>query len=144
MCGLLPVDTLSARVFYEGRLVLGGTQAKPQSIFMSKTGAFFDFDIDDGDDDEAIFATISSRKLNDIVDVYPGRNLQIFTSGAEFAVTSRPVTPSSINIQPQTSHGANNVEVQDVDGSTIFVDRHGKSLLSFLYSVQRGCLHHRR
>ena len=120
--------------FYEGRLVLGGTQSKPQSIFMSKTGAFFDFDIDDGDDDEAIFATISSRKLNDIVDVYPGRNLQVFTSGAEFAVTSKPVTPSSITIQPQTSHGANNVEVQDVDGSTIFVDRHGKSLLSFLYS----------
>mgnify|MGYP000235841519 CR=1 FL=1 len=120
--------------FYEGRLVIGGTQSKLQSIFMSKTGAFFDFDIDDGDDDEGIFATISSRKLNDIVDVYPGRNLQIFTSGAEFAVTSRPVTPSSINIQPQTSHGANNVEVQDVDGSTIFVDRHGKSLLSFLYS----------
>jgi len=120
--------------FYEGRLVLGGTQSKPQSIFMSKTGAFFDFDIDDGDDDEAIFATISSRKLNDIVDVYPGRNLQVFTSGAEFAVTSKPVTPSSITIAPQTSHGANKVEVQDVDGSTIFVDRHGKSLLSFLYS----------
>ena len=120
--------------FYEGRLVLGGTRSKPQSIFMSKTGAFFDFDIDDGDDDEAIFATISARKLNDIVDVYPGRNLQIFTSGAEFAVTSKPVTPSSINIQPQTSHGARNIEVQDVDGSTIFVDRHGKSLLGFLYS----------
>ena len=120
--------------FYEGRLVLGGTKSKPQSIFMSKTGSFFDFDIDEGDDDEAIFATISSRKLNDIVDVYPGRNLQVFTSGAEFAVTSRPVTPSSINIQPQTSHGSGNVEVQDVDGSTIFVDRHGKSLLSFLYS----------
>ena len=120
--------------FYEGRLVLGGTESKPQSIFMSKTGSFFDFDIDDGDDDEGIFTTISSRKLNDIVDVYPGRNLQIFTSGAEFAVTSRPVTPSSINIQPQTSHGANKVEVQDVDGSTLFVDRHGKSILSFLYS----------
>ena len=120
--------------FYEGRLVLGGTESKPQSIFMSKTGSFFDFDIDDGDDDEAIFATISSRKLNDIVDVYPGRNLQIFTSGAEFAVTSKPVTPSSITIAPQTAHGANKVEVQDVDGSTLFVDRHGKSLLSFLYS----------
>ena len=120
--------------FYEGRLVLGGTKSKPQSIFMSKTGAFFDFDIDDGDDDEAIFATISSRTLNDIVDVYPGRNLQVFTSGAEFAVTSKPVTPSSITIQPQTSHGSGNVEVQDVDGSTIFVDRHGKSILSFLYS----------
>ena len=120
--------------FYEGRLVLGGTRSKPQSIFMSKTGSFFDFDIDDGDDDEAIFATISARKLNDIVDVYPGRNLQIFTSGAEFAITSRPVTPSNISIQPQTSHGSSNIEVQDVDGSTLFVDRHGKSLLGFLYS----------
>jgi hypothetical protein len=120
--------------FYEGRLVLGGTESKPQSIFMSKTGSFFDFDIDDGDDDEAIFATISSRKLNDIVDVYPGRNLQIFTSGAEFAITSRPVTPSNISIQPQTSHGSSSIEVQDVDGSTLFVDRHGKSLLGFLYS----------
>ena len=120
--------------FYEGRLVLGGTRSKPQSIFMSKTGSFFDFDIDDGDDDEAIFATISSRKLNDIIDVYPGRNLQIFTSGAEFSITSRPVTPSNISIQPQTSHGASNIEVQDVDGSTIFIDRHGKALLGFLYS----------
>ena len=120
--------------FYEGRLVLGGTTSKPQSIFMSKTGSFFDFEIDEGDDDEGIFATISARKLNDIVDVYPGRNLQIFTSGAEFAVTSKPVTPANIQIDPQTSHGARNIEVQDVDGSTIFVDRHGKSLLSFLYS----------
>ena len=120
--------------FYEGRLVFGGTKSKPQSILMSKTGSFFDFDIDDGDDDEAIFATISSRKLTDIIDVYPGRNLQIFTSGAEFAVTSKPVTPSNISISPQTAHGASNIEVQDVDGSTIFVDRHGKSLLSFLYS----------
>ena len=120
--------------FYEGRLVFGGTKSKPQSILMSKTGSFFDFDIDDGDDDEAIFATISSRKLTDIIDVYPGRNLQVFTSGAEFAVTSKPVTPSNISISPQTAHGASNIEVQDVDGSTIFVDRHGKSLLSFLYS----------
>ena len=120
--------------FYEGRLVIGGTKSKPQSIFMSKSGAFFDFEIEEADDDEGIFATISSRKLNDIVDVYPGRNLQIFTSGAEFAITSRPVTPANISIQPQTSHGASNIEVQDVDGSTMFVDRHGKSLLGFLYS----------
>ena len=120
--------------FYEGRLVLGGTKSKPQSLFMSKSSDFFNFDLDDGDDDEAIFATISSRNLTDIVDVYPGRNLQIFTSGAEFAVTSRPVTPSNINVQPQTSHGANRVEVQDVDGSTLFIDRHGKSLLGFVYS----------
>ena len=120
--------------FYEGRLVIGGTQSKPQSLFLSKSSDFFNFDIEEADDDDAIFATISSRTLNDIVDVYPGRNLQIFTSGAEFAVTSKPVTPSNIQITPQTAHGANNVEVQDVDGATIFIDRFGKALLTFLYS----------
>ena len=120
--------------FYEGRLVFGGTQSKPQSVFFSKAGDFFNFDTEDTDDDDGIFATISSRNLTDIVDVYPGRNLQIFTSGSEFAVTSRPVTPANVQITPQTSHGANKVEVEDVDGSTLFVDRHGKSLLSFLYS----------
>ena len=120
--------------FYEGRLVIGGTQSKPQSLFLSKSSDFFNFDTEEADDDDAIFATISSRTLNDIVDVYPGRNLQIFTSGAEFAVTSKPVTPSNIQITPQTAHGANSVEVQDVDGATIFIDRFGKSLLTFLYS----------
>ncbi|MHA2243010.1 MAG: hypothetical protein ACXACE_15520, partial [Candidatus Thorarchaeota archaeon] len=97
--------------FFEGRLVLGGTKSKTASIFFSKSGSFFDFDIDDGDDDEGIFATISSRKLNEIIDVYPGRNLQVFTSGAELYV-----------------------EVVDVDGSTIFVDRNGKAIYDFVYS----------
>ena len=120
--------------FYEGRLVLGGIKSKPQSLIFSKSASFFDFDIDDGDDDEAIFVTISSRKLNDIVDVFPGRNLQVFTSGAEFAVTSKPITPSSAQVAPQTSHGALNVETQDVDGSTIFVDRNGKSIRDFVFS----------
>ena len=120
--------------FFENRLVLGGTKSKRQSIFMSKSGAFFDFDIDDGDDDEAIFATISSRKLNEIVDVFPGRKLQIFTSGAEFVINNDTVTPSSITISPQTSHGASYLEVQEVDGSTLFVDRNGKTLRDFVYS----------
>ena len=120
--------------FYESRLVLGGTRSKPQSLFASKTGSFFDFDIDDGDDDEGIFATISSRKLNDIVDVFPGRTLQIFTSGAEFAVTVKPLTPSTVAITPQTSHGASNIKVQEVDGSTLFIDRNGKTLRDFIYS----------
>jgi len=120
--------------FYESRLVLGGTRSKPQSLFASKTGSFFDFDIDDGDDDEGIFATISSRKLNDIVDVFPGRTLQIFTSGAEFAVTVKPLTPSTVAITPQTSHGASNIQVQEVDGSTLFIDRNGKTLRDFIYS----------
>lgn len=120
--------------FFENRLWLGGTKSKTQSLFGSKTGAFFDFDIDDGDDDEAIFATISSRKLNEIIDVFPGRNLQVFTSGAEFSVSAKPITPSTIDISPQTSHGASYIQVEEVDGATMFIDRNGKTLRDFVYS----------
>ena len=120
--------------FFESRLWIGGTKGKTQSLFGSKTGAFFDFDIDDGDDDEGIFATISSRNLNEIIDVFPGRNLQIFTSGAEFSVSAKPITPSSIDLSPQTSHGSSYIEVQDVSGATMFIDRNGKTLHGFTYS----------
>jgi len=120
--------------YYEGRLVLGGTTSKTQSIFMSKSGSAFDFELDEGADDDAIFITISSRKLTDIVDVFPGRNLQVFTSGAEFAVNVRPVTPSNAAVTPQTSHGALNIEAHEIDGATIFADRNGKSMKEYVYS----------
>ncbi len=119
-------------VFYDGRLWLGGTKSKPQSILASKSGAFFDFDIDEGDDDEGIFITISARKLSDIVDINPARGLQVFTSGSEFLVKGN--TPSTISIDAQTQHGASSMEVKSVDGATLFLDRNGNTLREYLYN----------
>jgi hypothetical protein len=122
--------------YYGGRLVLGGTKSKPQSVFMSKAGSAFNFDIDEGDPDDAIFNTISSRKLNNIVDVFPSRNLQIFTDGSEFTVNTSPITPETFAITPQTSHGSLNLEAKDIDGATIFADRNGKSIKEYVFSFQ--------
>ena len=119
-------------VFYDGRLWLGGTHSKQQSILASKSGAFFDFDIDEGDDDEGIFITISARKLSDIVDINPARGLQVFTSGSEFLVKGN--TPSTISIDAQTQHGASSMEVKSVDGATLFLDRNGNTLREYLYN----------
>lgn len=120
--------------FYSGRLIFGGTKSKPQSLFMSKAGIAFDFDVGEGDADDAIFVTISSRTTNNIIDVFPGRNLQIFTDGAEFTVNTNPITPTTIGISPQTSHGSLNIEAKEVDGATLFIDRNGRSLKNYLYN----------
>lgn len=120
--------------FYEGRLIIGGTKSKPQSVFCSKSGSAFDFEIDEGDDDDAIFATISSRELSEIVDVFPGRNLQIFTAGSEFAALQSPITPQTFGVIPQTSHGSLNLEAKEIDGATLIIDRNGKTLREYLYS----------
>ena len=118
--------------FYAGRLWLGGTKSKLQSLFASRSGSFFDFYTEEGDDDEGIFTTISSRQLTEIIDINPDRGLQVFTAGAEFIV--RGNTPSDITIEAQTQHGASFLEVKSVDGATLFVDQNGKTLRSYLYN----------
>ena len=120
--------------FYEGRLIIGGTRSKSQSVFASKAGLAFNFEIDESDDDDAIFATISSRELSEIVDVFPGRNLQIFAAGSEFSVLQSPITPQTFGIVPQTSHGSFNLEAKEIDGATLIVDRNGKTLREYVYN----------
>ena len=118
--------------FYAGRLWLGGTKSKLQSLFASRSGSFFDFYTEEGDDDEGIFTTISSRQLTEIIDINPDRGLQVFTAGSEFIVKGN--TPSNITIEAQTQHGASFLEVKSVDGATLFVDQNGRTLRSFLYN----------
>ena len=118
--------------FHAGRLWFGGTKSKLQSLFASRSGSFFDFFTEEGDDDEGIFITISSRELTEIIDINPDRGLQVFTAGSEFIVNGN--TPSDISVQSQTQHGASYLEVKSVDGATLFVDQNGRTLRSFLYN----------
>ena len=118
--------------FHEGRLWFGGTKSKLQSLFASRSSSFFDFYTEEGDADEGIFTTISSRQLTEIIDINPDRGLQVFTAGAEFVVNGS--TPADISIQAQTQHGAANLEVKSVDGATLFVDQNGRTLRSYLYN----------
>ncbi len=119
-------------VFNEGRLWFGGTKSKPQTILASRSGAFFDFYSKKGEDDEGIFVTIDSRELTNIVDINPDRGLQIFCSGAEFLL--KGVTPSTIEIIAQTQHGSYPLEVQSIDGATLFADKNGRTLRQYLFS----------
>ena len=118
--------------FFQGRLWFGGTKSKLQSVFASRAGSFFDFFTEEGDDDEGIFVTISSRNLTEIVDINPDRGLQIFTSGAEFLLTGN--TPATVSIKAQTQHGSKFLEAKSLDGATLFIDKNGKTLRQYLYN----------
>mgnify|MGYP003629975754 CR=1 FL=1 len=119
-------------VFHEGRLWLGGSKSKTQSIFASRAGNYYDFFSEEGEDDEGIFVTIDSRGLTDIVDINPDRGLQVFCKGAEFLVKGQ--TPSNIEVVSQTQHGSFNLEAQSFDGATLFVDKNGSTLRQFLFN----------
>ena len=122
--------------FYQSRMYFGGTKSKPQSILGSKSGQFFDFDTNEGFDDDAIFVTINTRTRNSISAIIPSRLLQVFTTGGEFAVSQVPITPATVTPQTQTNHGTSTVNPVEIDGSTLFIERKGRTLREFLFNLQ--------
>tara|TARA_B110000503_G_scaffold46859_1_gene76420 strand:+ start:4476 stop:7025 length:2550 start_codon:yes stop_codon:yes gene_type:complete len=118
--------------FNEGRLWIGGTKSKRQSLFASKSGDLFNFFSEEGADDDGIFVTINSRNLTEIVDVNPDRGLQVFCSGAEFIVKGN--TPSTIQIEAETQLGSFNLETKALDGATLFINGNGNTLRQYLYN----------
>ena len=124
--------------FHEGRLYFGGSRARPNTIWGSKVIDFFNFDKGTGLDDEAVEATINTSQLNVIVNMAPGPDLQIFTTAGEFVVSqlgNEAVTPAKFLVKPQSRIGARpGLPIEDLKGSTIFVQRQGKSLMGFQFA----------
>lgn len=125
-------------VFYEGRLYFGGSTSRPSTLWGSRVSNFFNFDPGESYDDAAVEATLDTGRFNAIVDLYAGRNLQVFTTGAEFYIPQTlgdPITPSNLSVQEQTSNGSRpGIRAVSVDGATLFVQRQGKALAEFIFS----------
>jgi hypothetical protein len=123
--------------FHQDRLVIGGSRELPNRLWMSKSSDLFNFDLGEGLDDEAIEFAILSDQVNAIMDVISNRHLLVFTTGAEWMVTGKPLTPSGIELNRQSRNGfisSNYVPPQYVDGATLFVSKNGKQLREFLYT----------
>ena len=123
--------------FHQDRLVLGGARDLPNRLWLSKSSDLYNFDLGEGLDDEAIEFAILSDQVNAIQNIFSGRHLQIFTSGAEWMVTGDPLTPANVQLKRQTRIGSpvsRNVPPRDVDGATLFVSRNGKDLREFLFA----------
>ena len=123
--------------FHEGRLYFGGSASRPNTIWGSKVIDYFNFDVGTGLDDESVEATINTNQLNVITHLNPGPDLQIFTTAGEFVVSqlgNEPVTPTNFLVKPQSRIGSRpGVPIEDLKGSTIFVQRQGKSLMAFQF-----------
>jgi len=124
--------------FHEGRLYFGGSKSRPNTVWGSRVVDYFDFNPGTSLDDEAVEATINTNQLNVITNIVSGTDLKILTTGGEFVVNQAsldPITPSNFLVKPQTRLGSKpGVPVDDLNGATIFVQRGGKSLISFQFT----------
>ena len=124
--------------FHEGRLYFGGSATFPNTLFGSKVSDFFNFKPAEALDDDAIIVTLSTDSVNAINALRSGRDLQIFTSGAEFFVPQAdldPITPSNITVKSATRRGSKfGIRPQAAEGGTLFIQRQGKALREMLFS----------
>lgn len=118
--------------FHQGRLFFGGSRARPSTVWGSRVGQFFDFEASEGFDDDALEATLDTNTFNAIIDITSGRDLQLFTTGGEFAVIQQgnePITPTSFAVSTAGRNGSKpGVRVQLLDAGTLFIQRQGKAL----------------
>ncbi len=117
--------------FHQDRLVFGGSRSYPSGIWMSHVGKHNDFSAGTGLDDEAIFVTLVSGRRQQICTVVSSDNLQILTSVGEWAISNKPLTPSSIDIKQHTSVGSvasRYLPPQKIEGQTVFVSENMRDI----------------
>ena len=127
----------AAVTFHQNRLWFGGTLSQPDGIWGSKSGLFFNFDVADAEDDDALDLTANVGEIFSIRHLVSNRDLQIFTTGAELfipTVQGKPVTPSNAQIRRQTPFGSSFVKPTVFDGATLFIQKTGSALREFLFT----------
>lgn len=123
--------------FHENRLCFGGTLAEPDTVWMSSLGEFFDYNVGEGEDTDAINLVAATGDVNEIRYMRSNRDLQIFTLSDELYVPTylnQAITPTNAQIRKQTPFGSEFVLPTSIDGATIFVERGGRAVREYIYS----------
>ena len=127
----------AAVTFHENRLVFAGTISQPDSIFMSKSSQYYNFDVGDAEDNDSIQITASIGEINQILHLVSNRDLQIFTTTSEMFVPSfqnKPLTPTTTTVKRQTPFGSAFIRPQVLDGGTVFVQKGGAIVREYLFT----------
>ena len=127
----------AAVTVHQNRLVFGGTLDQPDTLFFSKIGSFYNFDVGEALDNEAIVATAATGTVNSIRHLVSNRDLQIFTNSSEFYVPTfenKAITPTNLQIKKQTPYGSSFVNPVEIDGATVFVQSNGRIVREYIFT----------
>ncbi|KKM20679.1 hypothetical protein LCGC14_1643020, partial [marine sediment metagenome] len=121
---------------FESRVVFGGTLTEPDTFWGSKSGDFADMTVGVADDDGFKF-TPATDKVNAIQWMLSAKRLVLGTFGEEISVSGggadEPITPSNIDVDPETSHGSERIRPVKAGQAAIFAQAGGKKLQEFSF-----------
>lgn len=124
-----------ACTMFEQRLVLGGSNNYPQTVWLSRIDAPLVFELGTLDDDAASF-TLASDQINPIAHLAQVKVLAALTYGGEFTLTGgveKPLTPTNVQIKQQSVYGCSLTRPVRIGNELLFWQRAGRKLRAMAY-----------
>ena len=121
----------SAVGYFQQRMIFAGSTQYPQTIWMTKSGSYYDFGVElPGTDEDAITATIAASQVNPVRHILSLRSLLLMTSMSEWSIANsdNAVTASTINMQVQSYRGSSNLRPLTVGNMALVVQAKGRSV----------------
>lgn len=128
----------STCAFYQQRLWLGGSKDAPKTLWASRVDQYNNFKNSNNYKNDAIDVTFSDTR-DPINNIYANRGVQVFTGGSEHVMPESRLTPEDIYQVKSSSNGSlKSCSPVDIDGTTLFIEKNGQNLLSFVYDEAQG------
>lgn len=123
--------------FADGRLWLASATDRPTTVWASKPGAYYNFDVGTGADGDAINDTMLGEGLGRIKHIVGAEKILVLTenNGCYLPESDqRPVTPSTIAFRPFARVGASDARPYQFDGAILYAHRNGLVVNEVLWS----------
>lgn len=122
----------SAAAFFSQRLWIGGSWDQPAMLCASKIQEYYNFDIGDGGDTDAIQIILSANDPGQIRSLVDSRHLQIFTTTGEHYISEsrdEVITPQTVSVFSGSSRfGAGKATPAVFAGSVYFTDMSNRQI----------------
>lgn len=123
-------------LFAQQRLWFGGSKSLPAHIWASRLDDYNNFKNAANNENDAIDVTMLTN--NKIMNMIEQRGIHIFTSGDEWTIQEGTYSPDKITIVKNTNNGSIKLEPVVLSGVVVFVEKNGKSLLSYMYNYDQA------
>lgn len=125
----------AAGVFFDSRLWLAAPRSRPQTILASRSGFFFDLNIEGGEADKGISVDLATDQSTPIIALFAGRHLQAFGKSAHFFCASSPITPPPAFPRTGCSGATPGTPILEMDGQALFVQAGGDAIARAVLSA---------
>ena len=128
----------AAGCFYEQRLMTGGSELFPTTIWGSQSADYENFGLGPYDAD-ALEYRIAANQVNEMRWMLPTKALLVGTAGSEFRVVGSadsPLTPSNVDVKNETTHGSDDVSPVRIGHKLLFVQRAGRKVREIGYTFE--------